>query len=169
MVTNTESDVEVDLVPANDLQAAQIREIALNGVESLQRTAANMQEASAAMGRWILASLLAMNSGGAVAAISASDRVIGPLGPAIVAFAIGAALAVTTGLNGLVTALRAGPVLGSAIELLRLSVYESTIHVSTKNEVRKLVPILRQQLIVSSVLAAGSLGAFFVGIWCSIS
>jgi len=57
-------DEERDLIPANDLQAAQIREIALNGVDSLQRTASNMQDNSAAMGRWILASLLAMNSGG---------------------------------------------------------------------------------------------------------
>ena len=162
-------DEERDLIPANDLQAAQIREIALNGVDSLQRTASNMQDNSAAMGRWILASLLAMNSGGAAAVLSASDRVVGSLGPSIVAFGIGATLAVATGINGLVTALRSGPLLGEAIELLRLSVYESTIHSSTRRKLKSLAPILKQQVIISALLAGGSLLAFCAGIFLAVT
>lgn len=169
MVDPKDEDEEFDLVPANDLQAAQIREIGLNGVESLQRTAVNMQDNSAAMGRWILASLLAINSGGAAAVLSASDKIVGPLGPSIVAFGIGATLAVVTGINGLVTALRSGPVLGESIELLRLSVYESTIHASTRRKLKSLAPILKQQIIVSATLAAGSLAAFCAGIFLAVT
>jgi hypothetical protein len=160
---------ESDLIPANDLQAAQIREIALNGVDSLQRTAANMQDNSAAMGRWILASLLAMNSGGAAAVLSAPDRVVGPLGASLVAFGIGATLAVATGINGLVTALRSGPLIGESIELLRLSVYESRIHASTRRKLNSLAPIIKQQIIASATLAGGSVLAFCTGIFFAVT
>ena len=160
---------QLDLIPANDLQAAQIREIALNGVDSLQRTAANMQDNSAAMGRWILASLLTMNSGGAAAVLSASDKVVGSLGPSIVAFGIGATLALLTGINGLFTALRSGTVIGESIELLRLSVYESTIHASTRRKLKGLASILKQQILVSATLAAGSVSAFCAGIYLAVT
>ncbi|MDA0820344.1 MAG: hypothetical protein O3C52_05530 [Proteobacteria bacterium] len=160
---------ETDFIPANELKAAQIRDIALNGVESLQATSSNMQHNAAAMGRWILASLLAMNSGGIAAALSASDKVVGSLGTPIVALGIGAMLAVLTGVNGLITALRAGPAIGNSIELLRLSVFESAIHASTKREIKKLGPIVRQQIIISSILSAGSLAAFATGILSAVS
>jgi len=162
-------DDDTDLAPANDLQAAQIREIALNGVETLQKTAANMQDNAAAMARWILASLLAMNSGGAAAVLSASDQVVGPLGTPLIAFGVGAALAVLTGINGLITGLRAGPIIGNSIELLRLSVFESTIHASTRREIKKLGPILWQQIAFSSLLSAGSLVAFATGIATAVT
>lgn len=101
--------------------------------------------------------------------MSASDRVVGSLGPSIVAFGIGATLAVATGINGLVTALRSGPLLGEAIELLRLSVYESTIHSSTRRKLKSLAPILKQQVIISALLAGGSLLAFCAGIFLAVT
>lgn len=162
-------DDETDLVAENDLQAAQIREIAQNGVESLQQTAPNMQDNSAAMARWILASLLALNSGGAATVLSASDKVEGLLGTPIVAFGFGATLAVLTGINSLITGMPAGPVIGSAIELLRLSVFESTIHASTKRAIKSLGPILRQQIAISSVLSVGSLLAFGIGVASAVN
>lgn len=162
-------DDELDLIPANDLQAAQIREIAINGVESLQQTATGMQDNSAAMGRWILASLLAMNSGGAAAVLSASDQVVGPIGPSVISFSIGAVFAVLTGINGLVTGLRAGPIIGNGIELLRLSIFENTILASTKREIRSLGQILRQQMIVSGCLSAASIAAFGLGVFSAVT
>lgn len=157
-------DPNQDLIPQNPLQEAQIRDLAQNGAENLQFTARQMQENAAAMGRWILASLLTMNTGGAVAVLSVPDKVVGPLGEPLVAFAIGAVLALATGINGLVTSLRAGPIIGDAIEALRLSVFESTIHASTKQKIRSLRPVLKQQIAISSVLAITSLGSFAMGI-----
>lgn len=164
---DTPSD-EVDWVPENELDAAQIREIARNGVESLQQTAARMQEESAAMGRWILASLLTMNTAGAAGVLSTADKLPEPVGSSIVAFAIGAALAIATGVNGMITGVRTGPKLGASIEQLRLSIHESTIRASTQREVKSIVPIVRQQLIASSVLAASSLTAFFAGVFLAL-
>lgn len=162
-------DSDQDLVPLNDRQAAQIREIAINGVEALQQTARQLQENSAHMGRWILASLLAMNSGGAVGLLSASDKVVGSIGAPLIAFGVGAALAVATGINGLITGMRVGPILGDSIEKLRLSVFENTIHASTKQKIRSMGPVLTQQLIVSACLAGGSLVAFAAGLYLAVT
>ncbi|ASJ90263.1 hypothetical protein [Porphyrobacter sp. CACIAM 03H1] len=162
-------DPHQDLAPLNELQATQIREIALNGVETLQRTAIKMQEDSSEMGRWILASLLAINTGGVVATVSASEAVVGPVGEPIVAFAIGAVLAIGTGINAMVTAVRMGPVIGDVIERLRLSVFESTIHSATRLRVLDLIPILKQQVAISSSLAAGSIAAFGAGVWSAVT
>ncbi len=157
-------DPEQDLVPFNELQAAQIREIALNGVEVLQNTARQVQINSAAMSQWILASLLAMNSGGAVAILSASDKVVGSIGTPLVSFAVGAGFALATGINALITGIRVGPIIGDTIEALRISVFESKIVASTRMRVRDLMPIVRQQLIISSALAAGSMIGFGTGV-----
>lgn len=162
-------DPEQDLKPSTPLEAAQIRDIATNGVETLQRTAIKMQEDSSEMGRWILASLLAMNTGGAIGTVSASDTVIGPIGEPVVAFAIGAVFAIATGINAMVTAVRLGPVIGDVVERLRLSVFESTIHSTTRLRVLDMMPILRQQIAISASLAAGSLVAFGIGIWLAVT
>ena len=158
------TDQSQDLIPQNELQAAQIREIALNGVEVLQQTARQMQSNSATMAQWILASLLAMNSGGAVAVLSASDKVVGQLGTPLIAFSIGAGFAVATGMNGLVTGMRVAPIMTEAIELLRLSIFESRINASTRAKLGEMTPILRQQLKVSCAFAAGSIVAFASGL-----
>ena len=162
-------DPTQDLAPSTELELAQIRDMAANAVENLQRTAIKMQDNAAEMGRWILASLLAMNTGGAVAVISASDKVVGPLGAPIVAFAIGAALAIGTGLNGLVTAARLGPVIGDVIDRLRLSVFEGVVHAATHQRALDMMTITRQQVAISSALAAGSLASFFLGVWAALT
>lgn len=162
-------DPTKDLIPANELQLAQVREIAVNGVENLQKTANNMQDNAASLGRWILASLLAVNSGGAVGVLANASQVQGPLGESIVAFAVGAVLAIATGLNGLLTSLRLSPVIGDVIERLRLSAIEGVIHSSTRMRARDMIPIARQQLLISSGLALGSIGAFALGVWSAVS
>lgn len=157
-------DPTQDLVPATPLEQAQIRDLALNAVENLQRTAIKIQDNVSETSRWILASLLALNTGGAVAVLSASKEVVGPLGPSIVAFAIGAVLAIGTGVNALVTATRVGPIISDLIERLRLSTFEGTIHAATRLRFNDMRPVITQQTLISSALTASSLIAFGVGV-----
>lgn len=162
-------DPTQDLAPQNELQAAQIREIAINGVEILQRTAIKMQEDTSEMGRWILASLLTMNTGAAIATASASEVVVGPIGEPLVAFAFGAALAIGTGINAMVTSIRISPIIGDITERLRLSVFESTIHAATRQRLLDMMPVLKQQIGISAALAASSLLSFGTGIWLAVT
>ncbi len=162
-------DPKQDLAPQNELQAAQIREIATMGANTLERTAIKMQEDSSEMGRWILASLLTLNTGAAIATASASELAVGPIGEPLVAFAIGAALAIGTGINALVTSVRLAPIIGDITERLRLSVFESTIHAATRLRVLDLLPIMKQQIAISTALAAGSLVSFGTGIWLAVA
>ena len=162
-------DPNQDMIARNEIEAAQIRTMANGGADSLQESVRNLHQNAATTGHWILGSMLAMNSGGAVAVLSASDKVIGPLGPSLVSFAIGATLALGTGINGLVTGLRVGPILGDAIQRLRLSAFENTIHASTKQRIDEIGRILRQQIGISAAIAAGSLLSFGVGIASAVT
>lgn len=162
-------DPTQDLAPTTELEQAQIRDLALNTVENLQRTAIKMQDNASETGRWILASLLALNTGGAVAVLSSSNAVVGPLGPPVVSFAIGAVFAIGTGVNALVTAMRMGPVITDVIERLRLSAFEGTIHAATRQRFNDMRPILAQQTLISSALTASSLVAFGVGVALAVT
>lgn len=162
-------DPHQDLVPTNELQAAQIRDLALNAADSLQQSAVKMQDESAAMARWILASLLAMNIAGAVGTLSSSDSVVGQIGEPLVAFAMGAVFAIGTGLNGLVTGMRMGPRIGNVIEELRMGALESKVYSGTRLKVAAFGPVLRQQLFRSTSLVLGSLFSFGTGILLAVT
>lgn len=162
-------DPTQDLAPTTPLEQAQIRDLALNAVENLQRTAIKMQDNASETGRWILASLLALNTGGAVAVLSSSKAVVGPLGPSVVAFAIGAIFAIGTGINALVTAMRMGPIITDVIERLRLSTFEGTIHAATRQRFNDMRPIITQQTLISSALTVSSLAAFGVGVALAVT
>lgn len=164
-----ERQVYGDIVPENELQEAQIRAIAQNGFQSLQKTTEAMQNNAAELGRWILASLLAINLGSAIAVISLSEKVTGSIGSSLVAFAVGAALAIATGINGLITTLLVSPHLGEATEMLMIDAMEGTLHAPTREKLAAIRPIIKRQVIVSALIATLSLGAFAVGVGLSLT
>jgi hypothetical protein len=138
-------------------------------IASLERTIERTTDTAISMGHWILASLLALNTGAGLAALSVLDKIAKPVGPPIISFSVGAVLAIMIGMNGQLTALRVGRPIGEALELLRLDAITGILSGATRQKLAAIAPIVRQQLIASSLLAAGSILSFAVGIGLAVN
>ena len=154
---------EEEIVPVDDEDERYIRALACRAADRLSQAGLDMQAETRTTARWLLATLVTLNAGAAIAAANSDRLSVEAIRSSVAAFATGCVLALLTGLSGIVSSMFLGGPLGAAAEAFRFDEASGRIRRASFELVTKFA---RRSVLLagfSLLLGLSGIAAFAVG------